>query len=121
MERNLLALFHSADGDGNGSVSESEFCKILAHDKVKLWLGKLGIDGGDPISLYQQLAGGHDELACEAFVYGIKRLKGEARAQDLIPVVNDCKRILKICEQMQNSCGSLETLFRSRQVGVANV
>jgi len=109
MEKSLVALFHTADRNGDGVLSEEEFVEVLSNEKIKLWLGMLGVDGGDPRDLFHTLAGEHGGgLPCDSFVYNIKRVKGEARAQDLIPVVNDCKQILRLCERTVNSFQNLE-------------
>jgi len=105
IEKNLIALFQAADTNGNGMVTEEEFVNILDNERVKLWLGMLGVESHDPLSLFHTLGGGDlKEVHCDSFVYGIKRIKGEARSQDLIPVVNDCKHILHLCEQTRDMC-----------------
>jgi len=108
IEKNLVALFHAADHDHNGMVTLGEFLDVLSHERIKLWLGMLGVDGSDPVELFNILGGGAAEVHCDAFVYGIKRIKGEARSQDLIPLLNDCKRILNLCEQTQNMFNNVQ-------------
>lgn len=109
LEKNVLALFQTADLNDNGVLTKEEFIQILSNEKIRLWLGMLGVNCTDPQKLYETMAGeGTGGIACDGFLYGIKRLKGEARAQDLIPVVNDCKRILRLCEQTMHSCSKLE-------------
>merc|ERR1711956_172982 len=78
----------------------------------QLWLGMLGIDGSDASSLYKQLGGHVGGLSCDTFVYGVKRLKGEARSQDLIPLVNDCKQILRLCEQSRDAWSNIDVKLR---------
>jgi len=103
LEENLFGLFKASDKDGNGLLTEDEICRVLNSDRIKLWLGRLGIDAADPAALFKMLdTTGEKVITWDAFVYGLKRIKGEARAQDLIPLVNDCKRILRHCEQMQH-------------------
>jgi len=108
MEKNLIALFRTADTDKDGLLTQEEFSAILSHENIKLWLAMLGVDGSDASGLYEQLGGDVRGLPCDSFVYGVKRLKGEARAQDLIPLVNDCKKILMLCEQSRDAWSKLQ-------------
>jgi len=119
MEKNLVALFATADTDGDGLLTEEEFAQVLENENIKLFLGMLGVDGSDAHDLYHTLAGDHvGGLPCDSFVYSVKRVKGEARAQDLIPVVNDCKQILRFCERTLDSLQSLELKFNDRYNGL---
>jgi len=119
MEKNLIALFRTADVDNDGLLTEEEFSAILSHENIQLWLGMLGIDGNDASGLYKQLGGDVEGLPCDSFVYNVKRLKGEARAQDLIPLVNDCKQILRLCEESRNAWSNIHCKLRTQlpQVG----
>merc|ERR1719215_958467 len=93
LERSLAALFLHADESGDGLLTEEEFCRFMAQDKIKLLMAKVGVDAADARNLFNQLGNlSTGQLDSKAFAYGIKRLKGEARAQDLIPVVHDCNR-----------------------------
>jgi len=119
IEQNMHALFQTADTNGDGLLTKDEFTKVLSNEKIKLWLGMLGVNAADAYSLYQTLACDHAEgISCDSFIYSIKRLKGEARAQDLIPLVNDCKQILRLCEQTWKSCSKLEAKHVDAQPSV---
>jgi len=119
LEKNLLALFRAADTDGDGFLTEHELCTVFGNTRMKLWLSRLGVDASDPQALFRQLdTTCTNAIPVEAFVYGIKRLKGEARAQDLVPVMNDCKRILLYCEQMHRSFARMELQWHQHQVNM---
>jgi len=110
LEESLFGLFKASDADNDGLLTEDEVCRVLDNDRIKHWLGRLGIDASDPAALFRLLDSNCENvIAWDAFVYGIKRLKGEARAQDLVPLVNDCKRILRHCEQITAKLESRHT------------
>merc|ERR1719195_863081 len=77
---------------------------MLSHPKVRLWLGELGIDSSDTEMLFELLDDGDGEVQRDEFVNGITRLKGEARAQDLVPVATNCMRILAHCKVTRQCC-----------------
>jgi len=98
----LNALFQAADTSGDGQLCMDELKALVEHDKVKLLLGKLGVDAGDSEALFHVLDDdGNGHIPREQFISGIKKVKGEARSMDLIPVANHTKHILKHVEAIQ--------------------
>lgn len=101
--KNLNALFIAADTSGDGHICIDELAELVKHDKVKLLLGKLGVDAGDSEALFHVLDDdGSGHIPRNEFISGIKKVKGEARSMDLIPVVNHTKKILTLVENMQH-------------------
>jgi len=99
---NLNALFQAADTSGDGHLNLEELTALVSHERVKLLLGKLGVDAGDSEALFHVLDddnSGH--VPREEFISGIKKVKGEARSMDLIPVANHTKQILKQLESLE--------------------
>jgi len=84
--------------------------------KVKLWMSELGVNVEDSEHLFELLDDGDGTVSCEDFVRGISKLKGEARAQDLVPVVKDCKRILQLCRSLQQSFDEITHKLESPEV-----
>merc|ERR1712032_1327183 len=112
----LRALFMAADTDGDGQLTQDELTRVLSFEKVRLWLGKLGVDANDPEALFELLdVNGDGSISSEAFVTCVKRLKGEARAQDLIPVVHDCKQILHHCKALREDNKNLSILLKQKE------
>jgi Ca2+-binding EF-hand superfamily protein len=113
---NFRALFMAADTNSDGQLTQEELTRVLQFEKVKLWLAKLGVDASDPESLFHLLdADGNGEISVETFLTCVKRLKGEARAQDLIPVVHDCKQILKHCMALRDDHRKLSILLKQKE------
>jgi len=94
---------------GDGMVNEEELRSLLMIPRVKLWMSELGVNVEDSAHLFELLDDGEGNVSREDFVRGISKLKGEARAQDLVPVVKDCRRILQLCRSMQQSFDEIAT------------
>jgi len=65
-------------------------------------LAELGINATDPRLLFELLDDGDGMIDKDEFVGGISKLKGEARAQDLVPMAVNCQRILAHCKVMRH-------------------
>merc|ERR1740123_2783132 len=103
LKREIAELFDAADTSGDGLLSFEELSALLAHSKVQYWLAELGINASDSRLLFELLDDGDGTIDKEEFVGGIAKLKGEARAQDLIPVSVNCQRILAHCKVMHHT------------------
>merc|ERR1712008_158106 len=103
LKREIAELFDAADTSGDGLLSFEELSALLAHSKVQYWLAELGINASDSQLLFELLDDGDGQIDKEEFVGGIARLKGEARAQDLIPMSVNCQRILAHCKVMRHT------------------
>jgi len=113
---NFRALFMAADKDGDGQLSRAELTRVLGFEKVKLWLAKLGVDASDPDALFNLIdVDGNGSISSETFLTCVKQLKGEARAQDLIPVVHDCKQILIHCKALREDHRKLSILLKHQE------
>jgi len=104
LKQDLNALFDKADTSGDGRLDMEELEGVLAHPKVRLWLGELGVDASDAQLLFELIDDGDGEIQRDEFVDGMTRLKGEARAQDLLPVQTNCCRILGHTKAIRNCC-----------------
>jgi len=81
----LQKLFLAADCDGDGRVSRTEFAKILKHNDVRLWLASMDYDPKDPAFLFDMLdRNGSGDLSATEFLRGMTRLRGFARAMDVL-------------------------------------
>lgn len=113
--RKLHAIFMAADTSGDGFLTEDETSHILSIEKVRMLLSKLGLEASDGHVLFKMLDDGRGSINRDEFVSGIKHLKGEARSIDLIPLVQDCRRILQNCQAMRSR--QEEFLRQQRAVG----
>jgi len=94
IKQTLYDLFDEADANRDGFLTTDELHSFLRHPKVQLWLKELGVDAGDQ-TVFIELLKEHDEQVVnrDEFVYGITRLRGEARAQDVVLLFNYVKRM----------------------------
>jgi len=99
----LHAIFQEADKSGDGHLTKDELTKVLAHGNVRILLAKLGIDAVDGQILFEMLDDGSGEISRKSFVSGLKRLKGEARSMDLVPLSHKVQQILDHCKMVHQS------------------
>jgi len=111
LKKELEELFEEADLSGDGSLALDEWDNLLSHPKVVFWLRELGIEAGDSHMLFDLLDHGDGNITKKEFVNGLSKLKGEARAQDLVPVVANCERLLTLAKRTQNTCDRLEAMM----------
>mmetsp|Transcript_126139 Transcript_126139/g.251942 ORF Transcript_126139/g.251942 Transcript_126139/m.251942 type:complete len:584 (-) Transcript_126139:108-1859(-) len=101
--KKLDALFRTADTSQDGRLTEQELTHMFTHESVRMLFSKLGVDTTDGHFLFQLLDNGANGVSRDAFVSGVKRLKGEARSIDLVPLARDCAMILEHCKEMRRS------------------
>merc|ERR1711956_47871 len=109
LKKDLGDLFDAADATGDGTLSREEMAELLSNSKVVHWFGELGIDSSDAFMLFELLDDGDGAISQQEFVEGITRMKGEARAQDLLPMSAKVQKILGHCQIMRRTCDALET------------
>jgi len=96
MQLELNELFARADVSNDGAITLDEMQDLMQLPKVQLWLSELGIDASDTRALFDLIDGdGSGAISRNEFLLGMTKLKGEARAQDLVPLVTMSKRILE--------------------------
>merc|ERR550532_483310 len=92
IKKALYNVFDEADTNNDGFLTTGELHDFLRHSKVQLWLKELGVDASDQDLFIDLLDDGEDKVNRDAFVCGISRLRGEARSQDLVQVLNNVQR-----------------------------
>jgi len=95
----LHAFFELMDEDKSGKISQSELYKAARQRKVRQKLRALDIMPKDIDELWDILDDGDGELDVNEFVNGVRRLRGEARAKDVLRI----QRELRMLEQSVDS------------------
>lgn len=105
----LQVLFESLDASGDGRVSRQELFDASKKRKVRQKLRAMDIMPKDIEELWNILdASGDGELEGEEFINGIRRLRGEAKAKDILRL----ERELRVLER---SCGEMEDSLRASE------
>jgi len=83
----------------------------MASDKVRHMFASLEIEVHEVLSLFHLLEDDGDGVVLyEEFLHGIMRLKGQARALDVVAISRDCENIMvKQCE-IERSMAKIEEI-----------
>eukprot|EP00403_Amphidinium_massartii_P003209 CAMPEP_0178380970 /NCGR_PEP_ID=MMETSP0689_2-20121128/5740_1 /TAXON_ID=160604 /ORGANISM="Amphidinium massartii, Strain CS-259" /LENGTH=704 /DNA_ID=CAMNT_0020001135 /DNA_START=1 /DNA_END=2115 /DNA_ORIENTATION=- len=110
----LRGVFEELDESGDGLISLEEFQSVFTNARVKNIMSLLGLEIHEVSGLYDLLDDGDGQITYDEFVNGIIVLKGQARSQDVIAILHDSRKILKLCADLhdqllkQNGYGSLQ-------------
>jgi len=84
--RRFRRYFAQADTSHNGQVDADEFLKLFRDPEVRNWLDVHEIDGNDPQAVWQLMDTGREDINIKEFVDGLLRMRGPAKAQDVLAV-----------------------------------
>jgi len=87
MMRQLRSLFDEADLDSGGSVNRQEFNQLMDKPRAKTLLSILEVDGSDIERLFDLLDDGDGHIIIDEFVQGIMKVRGTAKAMDLVALL----------------------------------
>jgi len=119
----LVGLFQEMDEDGGGTISRHEVAKAWKSRRVRNKFRTMDIGKKDLIILWTALDDGDGELSIEEFIQGMRKLKGEAKAKDILKLFREV-RILEASikeitilsdyskDRMNNIRMKLRTTFR---------
>lgn len=97
----LKQFFLQLDLDGNGALTKQEFFNATKQRKIRQKLRALDIMPKDIDELWDILDEGKGEMNVEEFQSGIRRLRGEAKAKDIL-------RLYKEVRQFETSVDEVE-------------
>jgi len=92
LAKKLQLIFEELDESGDGFVNQREF-KLLADTVMKKYMSTLDVDVDDVKQLFKILDEGDGNISCEEFCKGIVKVKGQAKAIDMIKVAKCVRRI----------------------------
>lgn len=93
--KKLAALFLEMDTDGSGELTEDEFFASLGNKKVANLLAILEIKPEDLEQVWQVLDDGDGVLTIKEFANGVRRMKGDAMAKDVVDAQKWVKHLTK--------------------------
>jgi len=110
----LKQFFLQIDLDGSGSLTKTELFTATRNKKVRNKLRALDVMPKDLNELWETLDDGNGELDAEEFVHGIRRLRGEAKAKDIL-------RLYKELRRFESSVDDVEGNIKSGEERMANI
>eukprot|EP00931_Biecheleriopsis_adriatica_P031288 TRINITY_DN18367_c0_g1_i1.p1 TRINITY_DN18367_c0_g1~~TRINITY_DN18367_c0_g1_i1.p1 ORF type:complete len:517 (+),score=79.09 TRINITY_DN18367_c0_g1_i1:69-1619(+) len=110
----LKQFFMQIDLDGSGSLTKSELFGAVKIKKVRQKLRALDIMPKDIDELWDILDDGNGELDADEFVHGIRRLRGEAKAKDVL-------RLYKELRSFETAVEAVETKIKTSRARMENI
>ncbi|CAJ1362512.1 unnamed protein product [Effrenium voratum] len=111
----LKQFFLQIDLDGSGSLTKQEFFKATKQRKIRQKLRALDIMPKDIDELWDILDEGKGELAVEDFQNGIRRLRGEAKAKDILRLYKEVRQFETSVEEVEGHIESSKRRLRNIQ------
>jgi hypothetical protein len=94
--RTIEKVFKDSDTDGSGEVTEQEMDLLLDDPELIAYLNAIGIDHSEAKGLFTLLDDdGSGSVSIEEFVTGFLRLKGGAKAVDMVTLMYENRKIFK--------------------------
>jgi len=106
--RKFERLFFEADVSGDGFVSHEEFTLIMKDERVQTWLAAMGLDVPDANIIFEMVDSGENHIDLQSFVSGLARLKGQARAVDLMQVLRYSRSLMDLLVGVQGKLVSAD-------------
>jgi hypothetical protein len=104
----LTRLFGDVDGDHSGFVSTDEFDSMMSNPTVLETLDQMGISVSEASGLFHLLdSGGDNKVDVHEFVSGCVRLKGDAKAVDMVTLIYENKKVLSKIRSLEQLIHSL--------------
>lgn len=89
----LRDIFDEIDSSGDGYIEWAEMEKVLKDPLMVQWLRTLDVDVDDVEEIFALLDDGDGQISCEEFINGINRMRGHAKAIDMVGVVQLIHRV----------------------------
>jgi len=89
----ISRIFRRSDVDGTGFISEDQMESLLQDKEQRTFLNALGIDGTEARGLFQLLDDDSGTVSIHEFVTGVLRLKGSAKAVDMLTLMYENRKI----------------------------
>jgi hypothetical protein len=108
----LRAVFNAVDTSGDGKLSLDEFNRICRNPDAQVYLRMLEIDISNAEGLFHMLdVKMVGEITFEDFLKGLMRLKGGARAVDMVAMMRTQDQLLTDLERVAQQTSELHANF----------
>jgi hypothetical protein len=99
----LEDLFAQIDESGDGKLTKEELFGAVKQRKVRQKLRAMDVMPKDIAELWEILDNGDGELDPAEFTNGIRRLRGEAKAKDILRLERELRVLERSCEKMEDN------------------
>jgi len=90
----IRRIFHDSDTDDSGLVTMDEFRSLLKNPEMVAYLNAIGIDSSEAHGLFRLLDYDNSgEVSVDEFVTGFLRLKGGAKAVDMVTLLFENRKL----------------------------
>jgi len=122
----IHGIFQDSDADGSGQVTMDEFVEMLEKPDMVAYLEAMGIDISEAKGLFRLLDDdGSGVVSIDEFVTGFLRLKGGAKAVDMVMLLYENRKISKklnrIFKETQRTNQNIISATRAAQAKPRNV
>lgn len=101
------------DLDGNSFLTKPEFFKATKQRRIRQKLRALDIMPKDIDELWDILDDGTGQMGVEDFQSGIRRLRGEAKAKEVLRLYKELRQFESSVDEVENHIGSSKDRLRS--------
>merc|ERR1711959_464594 len=84
-----------------GHICLDEFTKMIEEPRVKTWLAVLELEVNEITGLFELLDNGDGSISFEEFIAGVMRMRGSAKAVDLVTLIYENKKVISALQSVQ--------------------
>jgi len=102
----LHNVFSAIDVSGDGEIDRSELHAVLQEPGMVQWFHTLDIDVSDVEEVFSILDDGDGKISAEEFINGIHKLRGSAKALDMVSLSTAVTKLAAKVEMITGSATS---------------
>jgi len=115
----ITTVFMTSDTNGSGQMTEQEMDVILQDPEVVAYFHAIGVDTTEAMGLFQLLDDdGSGTVSIDEFVTGFLRLKGSAKAVDMVTLMYENRKISKLLKHICSEQRKVQNMVTALQQGV---
>jgi len=108
----LKTIFKKVDSDQSGSITMDEFALLMDNQEVNALLSHLELRPSEATGLFRLLDDDHSSrVSIDEFVNGCIRLKGGAKALDMISLMFEHKKMMRVVRSIKWDVQAMERAF----------
>lgn len=103
--KKLCEVFENVDESGDGVLTRDEIEQSLSNPILRKYLSVLGVDVHEVGVLFDLIdTDGSGNITAPEFCEGLVRMRGQARAIDVITLLHENRRLMRKCEKIEMFC-----------------